>query len=259
MSEPTVIAAAPSRPRRRRRWLLLGVPMAIALAVLAFFLVPDPSEQELRDAIAEADRLDPGWRWEELEARRKVIPGEENAALCVLAVHKLMPPGDWPPLPRLGDQVNPTIAYLPPPVQLHESVLREIEASLASVEPARIEAGRLKGLSAGRYPEAWDPQIGSGKTERERINNLVNMLQREAIVLAQSGQVREALATGRALLVVGRSIGDEPALDPVSRACLASDPPFGVSSVHWPREHRRRLTCRQCRPCCWTKPLSRSC
>ncbi len=85
MSETTVTAPAPVRPRHRRRWLLLGVPLVIALAVAAFLLRPDPSEQELQDAIAEADRLDPGWRFEDLEARRKVIPDEANAALPVLA------------------------------------------------------------------------------------------------------------------------------------------------------------------------------
>src|SRR5262249_49441807 len=36
----------------------------------------------------------------------------------------------------------------------------------------------------------------------------------EAMVRAQEGQVGEALAMGRAILVVGRSVGDEPGLMP---------------------------------------------
>ena len=50
---------------------------------------------ELREAEAEADRLDPGWRLKDLEAKRKVYPPEENAAICVMAAAQQLPPG-WP-------------------------------------------------------------------------------------------------------------------------------------------------------------------
>ncbi len=172
MSEPTMTAAAPSRPRCHRRWLLLGVPVAIALAVLAFFLLPDPSERELREAIAEADRLDPGWRWEELEARRKAIPDEENAALCVLAVDRLMNSGlHWPPDPPLPpgapvpDSVNNvprTIYYLPPPVQLPDSIARDRRIAAAR------RVGPDRGAQAlGALRGALSTALGNGRGPSE--------------------------------------------------------------------------------------------
>src|SRR5205807_1068756 len=40
----------------------------------------------LNQAFAEADQLDPGWRWSDLDARREVIPDAENSALAVYAL-----------------------------------------------------------------------------------------------------------------------------------------------------------------------------
>ena len=108
MSGPDLLyEAAPPQPKPRRRWLrwlvVAGLLLVGAIAGVLFTLI-DPSEQELREAIAEADRIDPGWRFEDLEARRKVIPDEENAALRVLAARQLMP-AVWPtgvPTPERG-------------------------------------------------------------------------------------------------------------------------------------------------------------
>src|SRR6266571_8642808 len=60
-----------------------------------FFYAKWASDKELRDAIAEADRLDPGWRLEELEAKRAVIPADENSAEQILAIKGLLPK-PWP-------------------------------------------------------------------------------------------------------------------------------------------------------------------
>src|SRR5262245_9021223 len=102
MSEPALLdGPAPAQPKRGRRrllWLVLAGLLIAGVIVGVVFTLIDPSEQELREAIAEADRIDPGWRSEDLEARREVIPDDENAALCVLAACRQMPPGPWPPL-----------------------------------------------------------------------------------------------------------------------------------------------------------------
>ena len=37
-----------------------------------------------REDVAEADRLDPGWRLQEIEQKRETIPDQENGALVVL-------------------------------------------------------------------------------------------------------------------------------------------------------------------------------
>jgi hypothetical protein len=215
---PESIPAAPPR-RRRRRWLMLAAVLLVGAGAGFLFLRSDPSQQELREAIAEADRLDPGWRFDELEARRKPIRDEDNAALAILAARQHIP-NSWPPSnPRRasGSGVFPSVveeglAYLPPEILLTEQLTRDLDADLADVEPALVEARKLKRLSEGRYPVTWTPDvIGSGLTSQE-ARPVANLLEWEAVALAQRGQAGEALATARAVLVAGRSIGDEPLL-----------------------------------------------
>src|SRR5262245_44121826 len=88
----TVPPASPPRKRRRsRKWLLLALLLVGVLAAVFFGYPPLRDEWRLSAAIAEADRRDPGWRWEELQARRRVVPDAENSALRVLKAANLMP------------------------------------------------------------------------------------------------------------------------------------------------------------------------
>src|SRR5207248_825627 len=72
-------------------------------------------DRAFRTAIAEADRLDPGWRLMELEAARAEIPDSENAAIQVLAVRKLLPPGWFAPPPASpSTPMEDDLDHLPP-------------------------------------------------------------------------------------------------------------------------------------------------
>ena len=66
----------------KRRFVFAGllVVLIAGLFVGWHFYTGFISDKELRDAIAEADRLDPGWRLEELEAKRAVISVAENSS-----------------------------------------------------------------------------------------------------------------------------------------------------------------------------------
>src|SRR6516162_10040143 len=83
------------RPRRSRWWrrlVYLGLFLGLALVALGSWYSYDEfrSDRALQEAIAEADRLDPGWRLEEIEAKRAKVPDAENSALCVLKVNELL-------------------------------------------------------------------------------------------------------------------------------------------------------------------------
>src|SRR5437899_11858948 len=81
-----------------QRWkrLVLGSLILIPLCLAVFFICWSFSgDQKLREAIAEADWLDPNWRIPELERRRALIPDEENSALVLMAAQRLMP-SNWP-------------------------------------------------------------------------------------------------------------------------------------------------------------------
>src|SRR5262249_62394996 len=84
---------------KRRR--LVRVALILILVILALCCGLGyrwlAQERELREAIAEADRLDPGWRLSELEARRDPILDEKKAAFQVLAVPQPLPARCAPP------------------------------------------------------------------------------------------------------------------------------------------------------------------
>src|SRR5947207_11465325 len=80
--------------RRWRTWLvrLALVPVFLAAGLLAYVRVYQfRAAVAWAEALAEADRLDPGWRWEDLEAQRPAIPDDQNAALLIIRLN-----GQWP-------------------------------------------------------------------------------------------------------------------------------------------------------------------
>src|SRR5262245_66603314 len=87
-------------PGRWRRLVLVGVlaPLAAGLFLVGLYLYRvHVEEQKLREAVAEADRLDPGWRLRDLLDARAAVPDDENSALVVASAVRLFPsPGTKP-------------------------------------------------------------------------------------------------------------------------------------------------------------------
>src|SRR5262249_6654542 len=73
--------------------ICLGLLIGLGLAVRAYVL--HRAEEELAAVKAELDASDPGWRWEDIEGGREVVPPAENSAPLVLAAGRLLP-GEWP-------------------------------------------------------------------------------------------------------------------------------------------------------------------
>src|SRR6266849_718197 len=116
----------PRRPRRRVvLWAaLIASPFLFLLAWRGYEWYLD---RDLRQAIAEADRLDPGWRLEDLEAARAEVSDEENAALQVLAAKKLLPAGWFPPPPG-GTSLERELDELPPSIRLNDELQKQVGA-----------------------------------------------------------------------------------------------------------------------------------
>jgi hypothetical protein len=117
--------------------------------------------------------------------------------------------------------VGETLTYLPPPVQITDAVAADIKAELADVAPALAEALKLQGLTRGRYPVAWGESAAGDKVDQDLIYHVVSVLERETVIRAQEGRAGEALAAGRAILIAGRSVGDEPGIDPCYARLIA--------------------------------------
>ena len=70
----------------RRRWFrrIAAAVVAVAVAIGLWLAVEQYlAGRDWADACAEADRLDPGWRWAELEAARPSLPDDRNLARVV--------------------------------------------------------------------------------------------------------------------------------------------------------------------------------
>jgi hypothetical protein len=208
-----VKADPPPKPPARSRWtkhivigvvvLLLATACLVGVQLFNDHLV----QTELQEALAEADRRDPGWRLEELEARRAAVPEEQNAGPRVLATAKHLP-NEW-----RNDPLFEELYSLPPPVQLSEQQTTTLRGKLKEWSLAVIEARKVANFSQGRYPITWSGDFVSTLLPHlTPARDVANLLGYDVTLLLQEGEVERAFVSLRALRNVGRSIGDEPVL-----------------------------------------------
>jgi hypothetical protein len=225
MNEPHTIEspqAARPRPRWRRRLfvaMLLLVVIGSGLLAFGFWYMSREAELQLSAAIAEADALDPGWHWDEVEARRATIPDEENGARCASTVTSLLPK-TWPPQRSVIDartglteqvSIDKPLTDLSPEVQLDEALSAQVCEALATVAPAVTRARPLLDLSQGRFPLQVSPDFASTRMDHVQATRaLVRLFQLQAALEAQAGRPDDALRSARGGINAGRSVGDEP-------------------------------------------------
>jgi hypothetical protein len=216
MSEPTVAREpAPPEARRRKMLLVAGVLALVAAVGVAAVLVlhrkvpppeqppPEYFDERLRDSIAEADRLDPGWRFADLEAAREKVSDEQNAAPLVMASAKLIP-----------EEMNGFNSLALRALMRKGPTDAKPREQLEPVRAMLFEARKLAGFSRGRHAVKWNandplatplPHVGV-------TGDVADLLALDAEVLAHEGKGEEALASARAALVAVHTIGDEPML-----------------------------------------------
>jgi hypothetical protein len=227
MNESPVQDEAPAAvPRRSRlRWILLGIVLVVAAIVGVFAYVIHEQDRELREAIAEADRLDPGWRFEDLQAARENVPDAENGAVFVLAARGKIP-ARWLAPPAGELTLDMRLAAGPPPQRPNEADLKELREELAKAEirQATEIARQLADRRRGRYTVAWKSDgIGTMVPHIGDVREVVRLLVLDARWRALNGDVEGALLSCRAALNASRSIGDEPiTLSQLTRAGCAS-------------------------------------
>jgi hypothetical protein len=202
----------PPRPRsswlkRLRPALLLLVPVALVQAW--YFLHSAAAERRLQNAIAEADRLDPGWRLEELEAKRDVLPDDRNSAVQVAAVHQLRP-RDWPSH-LFQERFDIAQVTGEPPCLLPDGDAKLLEDQLKVAATGLETARRLAHMPQGRMAVVWSKDgIGVLLPSLQEAREVANLLGYDAWLRCQKGDIDGALESCRAILNVERAIGDEP-------------------------------------------------
>jgi hypothetical protein len=218
MTESLAEATGFVQPRRWWRDLVyLGLFIVLALALVAlgiWYSYDVRSDRALQEAIAEADHLDPGWRLDEIEAKRANVPDAENSAICVLRVRKLVETSRSGELTKALEKafsLSEDINWLLREAQLTEAQTRELRADVQKAVAALEEARRLKNLPAGRYDVQWG-YLGPATTllASKHAREVAALLQKDAWLKSQDGRIDGALDNVLAILNAGRSVGDEP-------------------------------------------------
>src|SRR5437867_1600442 len=83
--------ARPHRSRRSKVLIVVGISIIVlGFAIGSYFYRNHIAKARLQAAIALTDRLDPGWRLEEIEARRQIIPDQENSTRQITLARRLI-------------------------------------------------------------------------------------------------------------------------------------------------------------------------
>jgi hypothetical protein len=198
---------------RRLRWFLGGLIVIIGImgGVAGYLWLR--KDAALVEAIREADRLDPGWRLEELEAKRESLSAENNGATIVLAAYAKLPK-KWPSRENVAKSANDWVALQRQPVAVlyGESLHKYLQTAVAEAEDALPEARKLADHTQGRFPIVFKPDFGSSNWYLEEKRSVQRLLCYHATLKAQQNDMKEALISCRAAANSSRVIGDEPSL-----------------------------------------------
>jgi len=223
--ERPVPIAQPRGPRRLRRLAgqagLLLVLAAVAIPMVrTIYLVK--ARRSTAALLVRLDRDDPGWRFAQIEAARKVIPDDQNPAMGVKAAFAAIPPGKRQPPRPVGaaagtggpqgwEQATMEVAALDPPEQIPARRFAVLRAERDALAPAVALARRLADASEGRYPVKWalNP-LETPLPDAQNSRTVARLLALDAAVRGQEGDIDGAIVSCRAALNVGRAIGDEP-------------------------------------------------
>jgi len=201
-------AAIPSRrPRRGRRVLIILLGL-LFMGAGGFVLFIWLSTSALERLMAEMDRDDPGWRLEEIEAKRRVTPDERNAAIQVLAVRRVQGAQSM----VVTAVIQPAFENLAPPVQLNEQQLALLVGRFTAMGQAVTEARKLKDMPTGHFPTKFTADYFSTPLDCQEVRGVAELLSWDAALRAQTLDADGALDSCLALHHTARAMGDEPRL-----------------------------------------------
>jgi hypothetical protein len=216
MSAPSTVQLVPGRIwhlRRSKRLLLIGGILVLLLGFLAggYFYISRAAEKRLQAAIAEADRLDPGWRLEEIEARRAVIPDEENSARKIILAVRLMEahvkPGIWVNQIPLFNELQ----TLSPEIQVNERQQKVLQTELKKLRDALAEARKVADMPRGRFPITYSPDAFSTFAPDIQDSRYVGyLLLMDVLLRLQEKDAAGALRSWKASFNTSRAVGDDP-------------------------------------------------
>lgn len=208
----------PQAPRRRswgrrlRRSVLSFLVLA-AFGAAADYMYCLHERQQLAAALAELDATDPGWRLEDIEAARAVVPEQENSAPLILAVYDQIPKKGLL-TPEFFDVVNKT----PDNVLPNPAEWSRFRDSMATAQQAVEQGRRLIDYPHGRFPLNVLPNaIETLLDHNDKVRLVGGLLAHDASRWAWDGDGDAALRSCRAAWNTANAVEDEPTL--ISQLC----------------------------------------
>jgi hypothetical protein len=207
---PAPIAGPPSPRSRWRKRLWYGL-------LLVFIVVAPPAgyylynrwsaARELREAIAEADRTDPDWRIQAIEAKRRPVAADQNGATIIITANRRIPKGGGM---RKSDE---ELDRVPPPSRLPPYIEALLRADLEALGEAIAKARELANMPQGHFHVVHSPDyISTLLPDHQSAREIAALLHLDIARRLEDGDLEGALISCQAMLNAGRSFGDEPLL-----------------------------------------------
>jgi ABC-type transport system involved in multi-copper enzyme maturation permease subunit len=168
------------------------------------------SQQRLAEAIAEADRLDPGWRLEELMQVRHHVAAKRDALPRINKAWRLIPPA-WPELET--EKLAKEDLLPDSPLDPHQAA--SLRADLDKASAALDEARLIKDCPDASFEPVWEP---SGSRFWFQLRGLANahsiaeLLAYDVLLRVHRGDADGALCSCQALVNVERAM-NHPAIN----------------------------------------------
>jgi hypothetical protein len=217
-----ILRSMTRRLRSHWRGILVAGALVLMFGSIALTMLNNQSWQADRlyaAAAAETDRLDPGWRLDDMLAKREKLSEHENSVLRVRDIAEQLP-GGWPGIKHY----DRSFVYEgeKPEVRLSQARIDELRYVLEGkediVQAARLLAdyphGQLDGVRprGERLEQVADLNAYVDVTfpYGRDVHRVIFLLWLDAKLRIDAGEIDTAILDLRAMANAGRSIGDYP-------------------------------------------------
>ncbi len=212
MSQVASEAKPTTKRRRRWPWILFGFfVLFFGFPAGLYVYVKWAAASETEKAIAETDLLDPGWHWSDIDASRETLADEKNSAVQIGKVLALTGRGGLHF--KNSQAAEEDLDKLEPPCELNVRQLEMLREAFEGLQEGVALARQLKDMPNGRYRLNVTPDFFSTMlNDQQSARGVFYVLQYDAMLRAQIGDLDGAIESCRACMNAGRSLGDEPIL-----------------------------------------------
>ena len=210
--QTTTPSMIPVRRKSRRRWYLFGsLALLLAVPIAYYFIAGWWSERQMAELTAAIDAEDPHWKWPDVLNQIEPLPDEENSAVQIAKVRALL--HEKNPL-SLGGKWENYDSGKHGNARWPKEYLEPLRTSFAGVpKEAVAEARKLKDMPAGSVKlPAEDNPFALKLDHVQHSREIANLLQWDAVLRAQDGDMEGAAESCRAILNTARAWKNEPFL-----------------------------------------------